>query len=177
MECLQVELILAFLWHCRQVRSQGRLCNSFGVIIVILLPLDKRLHINGGDDTRFEPEPTQGSTDKVSTEARFHANDASWQSFEGLQQGQSFDLLTQNKLAVKIKANKMECVLADIDTNRHQGINCFLRHATSPNLQVKQSNYNLLSWGKQPVHPINRHSLLTSQRNVPIEPSKVKTTN
>ena len=37
-------------------------------------------------------------------------------------------------------AGVMERVFADIDANRHQCINCFLRQATSPNLQVKQTN-------------------------------------
>nr|WP_321524130.1 hypothetical protein [uncultured Cohaesibacter sp.] len=54
----------------------------------------------------------------------------------------------QNKLAIKIKANQMDRVFADIDANRHQGINCFLRPATSPYLQVKQSNYTLLCSGE-----------------------------
>ena len=38
MECLQVELVLAFLGDCRQVRSQGCLRNGLSIIVVILLP-------------------------------------------------------------------------------------------------------------------------------------------
>ena len=120
MECLHIELILAFLGNRRQVRPQGYFRNSLSIIVVILLSLDEGLYINGRDDTRFEPEFAQGSTDKVGVSARFHANDASWKSLKGLQQGKSFDLLAQNKLAIIIKANQMECVLADIDTNRHR---------------------------------------------------------
>ncbi len=158
MESLQVELILAFLGDCRQVRPQGCFRNSLSIIVVILLPLDERLHINGRNNSRLKSQLAQGSADKVSAQARFHADNAYWELFESLQQGKSLYLLAQNKLAIIIKANQMKCVLADIDTNRHQCINCFLRHATSPNLQVKQSNYNLLSWGKQPAHPISGHS-------------------
>ena len=110
MECLQIELILAFLGNRRQVRPQGCFCNGLSIIVVILLSLDEGLYINGWDDTRFEPEFAQGSTDKMSAQARFHADNASWKSLKGLQQGKPIDLLAQNKLAIIIKANQMECV-------------------------------------------------------------------
>ena len=55
---------------------------------------------------RFEPEFAQGSTDKVSAQARFHADNASWKIFKGLQQGKAFDPLAQNKLAILIKTNQ-----------------------------------------------------------------------
>ena len=46
MQGLEIELVLWLLAHDAQVRPQRGLCNSFGVVVVVLLSLYERLHID-----------------------------------------------------------------------------------------------------------------------------------
>src|SRR5829696_8268400 len=73
---LQVELILRLLGHAAQVRAQGRLRDGLGIVVVVLLPLDERLHVDGRNDPRLVAEGAQGAADKVGAQARFHADHA-----------------------------------------------------------------------------------------------------
>ena len=50
---LEVELILCLLAHGVQVRPQGCFSNSFCVVVVILLPLHERLHIDCWNNPRL----------------------------------------------------------------------------------------------------------------------------
>ena len=53
---LQVELILALLLDEPQVRSQRRLGDRLGIVVVVLLPLHERLDVDRRDDPRLVPQ-------------------------------------------------------------------------------------------------------------------------
>src|SRR6516165_4149992 len=118
MEGLKIELVLCLLAHGAQIRSQRRLSNSLGVIVIVLLSLHERLHIDRRDDPRLVAQLTQGPADKVCAEACLHADDARRQSFEGLHERQSLDLATKSNFAVRAKTNDVEDFFADVDADR-----------------------------------------------------------
>jgi hypothetical protein len=68
----------------------------------------------------------------VRTQARLHADDAARQPLELGHQGQALDLPPNNNLAVSIKANKVEDILADIDADRGEVGNLLLRGIRHP---------------------------------------------
>ena len=84
MASLQIELILGLLPHRSQVRSQRRLGDRLGVVVVVLLPLHERLHVDRRDDPRLVAELAQGAADEMSAEAGFHADHAGRQLAERL---------------------------------------------------------------------------------------------
>src|SRR6516165_7216030 len=79
---LQVELILRLLADNAQIRPQGRLGDGFGIVVIVLLPLDERLDVNCRNDPRLMSERPQRSADEMRAEARFHADDARRQFLE-----------------------------------------------------------------------------------------------
>ena len=74
---LQVELVLGLLAHDAQVRPQGGLGDRLGVVVVVLLALHERLHVDRRNDPRLVAQLAQRPADEVRAEARFHADDAS----------------------------------------------------------------------------------------------------
>jgi len=118
MEGLKIELILRLLTYDAQVRPQCGLCDRLGVVVVVLLSLHERLHIDRRDDPRLVTQLTQRPADKVSAEARLHANDARRQPSKGLNERQSLDLATKSDLAVGAKTNDAEDFLADVSRPR-----------------------------------------------------------
>ena len=122
MEGLEVELVLRLLADDPQIRSQSGLRDRLGVVVVVLLPLYERLHIDRRDDPRLVTQLTQRPADKVGAEARLHADHARRQPFKGLQERQALDLATKSNLAVRAKTNNVEDFLADIDADRGQGL-------------------------------------------------------
>jgi hypothetical protein len=54
---LQVELILALLLDKPQVRSQRRLGDGLGIVVVVLLPLQEGLDVDRRDDPWLVPMP------------------------------------------------------------------------------------------------------------------------
>src|SRR5512142_2612506 len=100
MESLKIEFVLRLLAHGAQVRSQCGLSNRLGVIVIVLLPLHERLHVDRRDDLRLMAQLTQGSADKVCAEACLHADHTGWQLFKGIQERKALDLATKGNLAV-----------------------------------------------------------------------------
>jgi len=62
---LQVELILALLLDDTQVRSQRRLGNCLGIVVIVLLPLQERFDVNRRDDPRLVSQRAEHPADKV----------------------------------------------------------------------------------------------------------------
>jgi hypothetical protein len=150
---LEVELILCLLAHDAEVRPQRSLCNSFGVVVVVL-PLHERLHIDCREDPWLMTKLAQYPANKVSIRAGFHTDNARRQ---GLNERQSLDLATESNFAIRAKANDVEDVFPDVDADRGQGCRGGIR---GPLLRMSQDSLCRLSpRGKQPVHPISRHSL------------------
>ena len=54
----------------QQFRAQCSFCYRFRIIIVVLLTLFERFHINRRNDTRLKSELAQRATDKVGTQSR-----------------------------------------------------------------------------------------------------------
>src|SRR5262249_35658576 len=121
MQGLEVELGLRLLAYDAQVRPRCGLGHCLGVVVVVLLSLDERLHIDRRDDPRLVTQLTQRPADKVGAKARFHADHARRQPPECLNQRQSLDLATESNLAVGAKTDNVEDFLADVDANRGQG--------------------------------------------------------
>ena len=67
--------------------TQRSLGNRFGVIVVVLLPLDERSDIDSRDDPRLKTQAAQCTAHKVGTQTRLHPNHTLWQSLEGFAQG------------------------------------------------------------------------------------------
>src|SRR6516225_10455508 len=116
MEGLKIELVLCLLAHGAQVRSQRRLSNSLGVIVIVLLSLHERLHIDRRDDPRLVAQLTQGPADKMCAEAS--SDHTRWQPFKGIHERQPLDLTAKGNLAVGAKTHNVEDFLADVDADR-----------------------------------------------------------
>src|SRR5829696_5345552 len=88
---LQVELILRLLGHATQVRAQGRFRDGLGIVVVVLLPLHERLHVDGRNDPRLvgKREP--------------------------------LDLAAKRDRAISAEADEMEHVLADVEADGREG--------------------------------------------------------
>jgi hypothetical protein len=69
---LQVELILALLLDDTQVRSQRRLGNCLGIVVVVLLPLQERFDVNRRDDPRLVPQRAEHPADEVRAQTVIH---------------------------------------------------------------------------------------------------------
>lgn len=120
---LQVELLLAHLTHGAQVGAKGSFCDRLGVVVVVLLTLHERLHIDSWNDAWLMAELAQSTADEVRTQAGFHPDDARWQLLERLDQRQPLDLTAECDLAVSAEANEVEDFLADIDADRGKWCN------------------------------------------------------
>ena len=84
MASLQIELVLRLLSNDTQVRSERGFSDRLGIVVVVLLPLHERLHIDRRNDARFVPESAQRTADEMRTEAGFQAYDALRQFLERL---------------------------------------------------------------------------------------------
>jgi hypothetical protein len=110
-------LVLALLGHRLQVRAKGGLGDRLRVVVVVLLALAERPHVDRRDDPRLEPEPPERPADEVGAEAGLHAHNASRQRLEHLRQGEAPDLQAQHALAGTVEADEVEGVLADVDAD------------------------------------------------------------
>ncbi len=82
MQRLQVQLILGLLANEFQVRAQRRLGDTFGIVVVVLLPLHERLCVFGWNDPRLKAELAQRAADKMRAEAGFQTDDAAGKPLE-----------------------------------------------------------------------------------------------
>ena len=133
--------------------------NPFGVVVVVLLTLHEGLGVLGRNDPRLKAQPAQCAADEVSTQARLQSDDAARQLLERCNQRQTLDLAPQNNAAIRIKADKVEDVLADIDakTESSDGIclECVPWDGAPIVCRLKPLQANPLAPREQPVHPIN----------------------
>ncbi len=111
MQRLQIELVLALLRDCIQVRTQRRFSDGFRVIVVVLLALIEWLYVDRWNNPRLKTHLAQRATDKVGTQTRLHSDNTTRQLFERRDQCKAFDLLTQNALPIVIKTNNVKCVV------------------------------------------------------------------
>ena len=75
MQGLQIKLILGFLANGSEVRSERCLGNGFGIVIVILLALQERLHVDRRDNPWLEAKLAEGAAHEMRAHAGFHPND------------------------------------------------------------------------------------------------------
>jgi hypothetical protein len=62
---LQIELVLALLLDCTQVRPQRGLGDRLGIVVVVLLPFNERSDVDRRDDPRLMPQSAEHSADKM----------------------------------------------------------------------------------------------------------------
>lgn len=117
MEGLQVQLSLRLLSNKVQVRAQRCFSNGFGIVVIVLLPFHERLAVLSRDDPRFKAELAQRSTDKMGTQTGLHPNDARGQILKSADKSQTLDLASENNLAVAVKTNEMQNILANINAD------------------------------------------------------------
>src|SRR5579871_6632292 len=115
MEGLEVELVLRLLTDYAQIGPQYGLSDRLGIVVVVLLSLYERLHVDRRDDPRLVTQSPQRPADKVGAEARLHADDARRQPSECLNERHPLDLTTKSNLAVRAKANDVEDFLAYVE--------------------------------------------------------------
>jgi len=75
MQRLEIKLLLRLLRYRLEIGTQSGFCNSFSVIVAVLLALVERLHINRGNDPGLEPYLAQRSADKVRAQANATAKE------------------------------------------------------------------------------------------------------
>ena len=115
---LQIELVLRLLSDSSQVGPQGCFGDGLGIVVVVLLPLHERLHIDRRDDPGLVAELAQRAADEVRAQARFHADHARRQLLERVGERQPLDLAAERDLAVGVEADDVEDFLADVDADR-----------------------------------------------------------
>ena len=101
-------------------------CDRLGVVVIVLLSLQDRFHVDRWDDPRFVAQAAQRAADEMGAQTRLHADDARRKPLEHADQRKSFDLPPQHDLAVCVEADDVEDVLPDIDADggwhgRHLG--------------------------------------------------------
>ena len=62
---LQVELVLALRLDEAQVRSQRRLGDGLGILVIVLLSLHERFDVDRRDDPRFVPQRAECPADEA----------------------------------------------------------------------------------------------------------------
>jgi len=117
---LQVELILALLLDNTQVRSQRRLADCLGIVVVVFLPLQERFDVDRWDDPWLVSQGAEHSADEVRAQAGFHADDARWQPLERVFETQSPDLPPEGNLPVDAQPDEVKNLLADVDADDRQ---------------------------------------------------------
>ena len=98
-------------------------CDGLGIIVVVLLALVERLHIDRRNNPRFEAHAAQRPADEMGAEARLHSDNATREMIERRGQGQPLDLLAQDQLTGSVKPNQMESLFADVDPDHGEFLN------------------------------------------------------
>jgi hypothetical protein len=94
-----------------------RLGDGFGIAVVVLVPLEERLHVLGRDQAHVMTERLKLAPKVVSPGTGFHADQAGW----ALGERRAGEPEAQHNGAAMILADKVEAVLAQIDA---QGGDC-----------------------------------------------------
>ena len=123
MQGLQIELILTLLSNRAQVGPKRRLCNGLCVVVVVLLALVERLHVDGRNDPRLETHSPQRPADEMGAETRFHTDNATGELLERRGKGKALDLPAQYQLASSVKPDQMKSLLADVDPDDGKLVN------------------------------------------------------
>src|SRR4029077_922549 len=108
---LQVELILALLLDDAQVRSQRRLGDGLGIVVVVLLPLQEGLDVDRRDNPRLVSQCPQRPADEMRAQTSFHADDARRQLLERVRETQSLDLPSEGNLPVDAEPDDVKNLL------------------------------------------------------------------
>ena len=103
--------------ECPLGEGAGRKNSPIGVVVIVLLALDEGFDVDRRNNAWLKAQFAKRSADEMRAQAGFHADDAWRQFLKFADQRQPPDLPTQHNLAASIKANEVEYVLADIDTD------------------------------------------------------------
>src|SRR5260370_857998 len=103
--------------------------DRLGIAVVVLVPFEERLHVLGRDQTHIVADRSQLPTDVMGARARLHADQATRNIGETAFELTARYLLLQNDGTPLVEANKVEGVLADVDTDRGDDSSYLLRCA------------------------------------------------
>ena len=65
MQCLQVQLLLRLLGNRFKIGAQGSFGNRLSIVVIVLLTLVERLHVNCWNDPWLKPHLAQRPADKM----------------------------------------------------------------------------------------------------------------
>ncbi len=115
-------------WQCRgtvpfsgcsylrhKTEAQRHFRNRLGIVVVFLLTLVERFHVNRWNDPGLKSQPTQGTADEMRAHTSFHPDDITRQTLKHRHQRQPLYLLSQHKLAIVVMANQMKDIFVIFD--------------------------------------------------------------
>ncbi len=111
----QIHLVRGLDRHERHGRPLHGLRDGLCIPIVILVPLQKRLHILSRDEAYVVAEPLKLTADVVGAGTGFHADQAGWDISQALRELGSGELDAQHDGTALILTDEVEAVLAQID--------------------------------------------------------------
>jgi hypothetical protein len=107
--------------HERHGGPLHRLSDGLGIPVVVLVALEERLHVLGRDEAHVMAERLQLPADVVGPGAGLPADQAGWNVGQALRELGPGELEAQHDGAALILADKVEAVLAQIDTQGGNG--------------------------------------------------------
>lgn len=114
---LQVELVLGFGRDELHGRTLHGLGNRLGVAVIVLVALEKSLHISGRHQPCVMAHSNELAREMVRAAAGLHANEARRRIRELRVELATAELGSQLNAAVLVQANEVEDVLADVDAD------------------------------------------------------------
>jgi hypothetical protein len=92
----------------------GLFCNGLCVVIVVLMALVERLHVDGRNDPRIETHSPMRPAEEMGAETRFHTDNAPGEQLEVVVRAGRLICLRSTK-ASSVKPDQMKSILADVD--------------------------------------------------------------
>jgi hypothetical protein len=114
-ERLDILLFDRLLWHEPHIRLAKRSANRLGVITVVLLVLDERLHVLRRNDLNLVSKRLEPALPKVRPGAGLDADSARLKRGYNLQESFTPDAPLQYAISVGIGAPELEYVLGQVD--------------------------------------------------------------
>ena len=160
MEGLEVELVLRLLAYDAQIRPQCGLCDRLGIVVVVLLSLYERLHIDRRDDPRLVTQMTQRPVTKW---ALRHASMPTTLGGSRLKVSRSARRLILRRKAILPSVPKPTTWKTSLPISmpiEAKGV-CGGVHGLLLRM-LRGSLCRLSPRGEQPVHPISRRERLSA---------------
>jgi len=103
--------------HERHGGPLHRLGSGLRIAVVVLVPLEERLHVLSRDQPDIMAESLELAADVMRAGAGFHADQTGWNIGQAVGELSPGELDPQHDSAALILADEMEAVLAQIDAD------------------------------------------------------------